>query len=93
MIWIFVCISGYFDSWSLCSYIIYSFVGSIVNLCDCCYLDSTRVMCVLRRTHYAWWCVSKATSCELWRDCYNSQGAGFGASQVLTGFELSLPPS
>jgi hypothetical protein len=25
------------DSWSLCGYIIYSFVGSIVNLCNCCY--------------------------------------------------------
>jgi hypothetical protein len=28
--------------------------------------------------------VSKATSCELWRDCYNSQGAEFGASQVVS---------
>jgi hypothetical protein len=37
MIWIFVCIFGYFDSWSLRGYIIYSFVGSIVNLCNCCY--------------------------------------------------------
>jgi hypothetical protein len=27
----------YFDSWSLRGYIIYSFVGSIVNLCNCCY--------------------------------------------------------
>jgi hypothetical protein len=27
---------------------------------------------------------SKATSCELWRDCYNSQGADFGASQVVS---------
>jgi hypothetical protein len=34
--------------------------------------------------HFAWWCVSKATSCELWRDCYNSQGADFGASQVVS---------
>jgi hypothetical protein len=34
MIWIFVCIFGYFDSWSLCGYIIYSFVGSFVNLCN-----------------------------------------------------------
>jgi hypothetical protein len=41
-------------------------------------------MCMLRRAHLAWWCVSKATSCELWRDCYNSQGAEFGASQVVS---------
>jgi hypothetical protein len=34
MIRIFVCIFGYFDSWSLHGYIIYSFVGSIVNLCN-----------------------------------------------------------
>jgi hypothetical protein len=27
--------------------IIYSFVGSIVNLCNCCYLDSTRIACML----------------------------------------------
>jgi hypothetical protein len=32
-----LCIFGYFDSWSLRGYIIYSFVGSIVNLCNCCY--------------------------------------------------------
>jgi hypothetical protein len=41
-------------------------------------------MCMLRRAYFAWWCVSKATSCELWRDCYNSQGADFGASQVVS---------
>jgi hypothetical protein len=34
--------------------------------------------------HFAWWCVSKATSCELWYVCYNSQGADFGASQVVS---------
>jgi hypothetical protein len=34
--------------------------------------------------HFAWWCVSKATSCELWRVCCNSQGADFGASQVVS---------
>jgi hypothetical protein len=34
--------------------------------------------------HFAWWCVSKATSCELWRDYYNSQSADFGASQVVS---------
>jgi hypothetical protein len=27
--------------------ILYSFVGSIVNLCNCCYLDSTRIACML----------------------------------------------
>jgi hypothetical protein len=27
--------------------IIYSFVGSIVNLCNCCYLDCTRIVCIL----------------------------------------------
>jgi hypothetical protein len=31
------CIFGYFDSWSLRGYIIYSFVGFIVNLCNYCY--------------------------------------------------------
>jgi hypothetical protein len=65
-------------------FIIYSFVGSIVNLCNCCYLDSTRIMCVLRRAHYAWWCISKATSCRLWRDRYNLQGADFGALHTTT---------
>jgi hypothetical protein len=35
------------DSWSLCGYIIYSFVGSIVGLCNYCYLDSTRIACML----------------------------------------------
>jgi hypothetical protein len=48
---------------------------------QCCYLDSTRIMCMLRRAYFAWWCVSKATLCELWRDCCNLQGADFGASQ------------
>jgi hypothetical protein len=47
MIWIFVCIFGYFDSWRLRGYTVYSFVGSIVNLCNCCYLDSTRIACML----------------------------------------------
>jgi hypothetical protein len=32
----------------------------------------------------ACWCVSKATSCELWHDCYDSQGTDFGASQVVS---------
>jgi hypothetical protein len=41
-------------------------------------------MCMLRHAYFAWWCVSKATSCELWRECYNSQGADFGASQVVS---------
>jgi hypothetical protein len=27
--------------------IVYSFVGSIMNLCNCCYLDSTRIACML----------------------------------------------
>jgi hypothetical protein len=30
-----------------------------------------------------WWCVSKATSCRLWLDRYNLQGADFGASQYI----------
>jgi hypothetical protein len=47
MVWIFVCIFGYFDSWSLRGYNVYSSVGSIVNLCNCCYLDSTHVACML----------------------------------------------
>jgi hypothetical protein len=37
----------------------------------------------------AWWCVSKATSCELWRDCYNSQGANFGVSQMMKSIVYS----
>jgi hypothetical protein len=41
-------------------------------------------MCMLRHAYFAWWCVSKATSCELWRDCCNLQGADFGASQVVS---------
>jgi hypothetical protein len=55
-----------------------------MNLCNCCYLNSTRIMCVLRRAYYAWWRVSEATSCRLWRDRYNLQGAGFGALQVVS---------
>jgi hypothetical protein len=39
---------------------------------------------MLRHAYFAWWCVSKATSCELWRECYNSQGANFGASQLVS---------
>jgi hypothetical protein len=42
--------------------------------------------------------VSKATSCELWHDCYNLQGANFGASHkcieiipYLTLLQISLP--
>jgi hypothetical protein len=64
--------------------IIYSFVGSIMSLCNCCYLDSTRITCMLQRARDAWWCVSKATSCRLWLDRYNLQGAGFGALQVVS---------
>jgi hypothetical protein len=39
---------------------------------------------MLQRARGAWWCVSKATSCRLWRARYNLQGAGFGASQVVS---------
>jgi hypothetical protein len=39
---------------------------------------------MLRRAWGAWWCVSKATSCRLWRDRYNLWGADFGASQVVS---------
>jgi hypothetical protein len=60
------------------------FCGFHRELVQCCYLDSTRIMCMLRRAYFAWWCISKATSCELWRDCYNSPGADFGASQVVS---------
>jgi hypothetical protein len=41
-------------------------------------------MCVLKNAYFAWWCVSKATLCELWRYCYNSQGANFGASHYVS---------
>jgi hypothetical protein len=79
MIWIFVLYTWII--WLVeSSWLLYSFVGSIMNLCNCCYLDSTRIACMLRRARGAWWCVSKATSCRLWRDRYNLQGAGFGAS-------------
>jgi hypothetical protein len=37
-----------------------------------------------QRSHFAWWCVSKVTSCELWLDCCNSQGADFRVSQVVS---------
>jgi hypothetical protein len=82
MIWIFVCIFGFLTRGVLV--VIYSFVGSIMNLCNVATLIPPRIMCMLRRAYFAWWCVSKATSCELWRDCCNSQGANFGASQVVS---------
>jgi hypothetical protein len=47
-------------------------------------LDSTRITCTLQRARVAWWCVSKATSCRLWRVRYDLQGAGFGVSQVVS---------
>jgi hypothetical protein len=40
-------------------------------------LDSTRITCMLQHARGAWWCISKATSCRLWRDRYNLQGARF----------------
>jgi hypothetical protein len=45
-------------------------------------------MCVLRRAHYAWWCVSKATSRRLWLDRYNLQGADFGALHNMKALAL-----
>jgi hypothetical protein len=60
------------------------FVGFIVNLCNCCYLDSTRIACTLQRARGAWWCFSKATSCGLWRKRYHPQGADFEALQVVS---------
>jgi hypothetical protein len=36
------------------------------------------------RARGAWWCVSKATLCRLWRDHYHLQGVGFGALQVVS---------
>jgi hypothetical protein len=68
--------------------LLFSFVGSIVNLYNCCYFDSTRIICMLWRAYYAWWCVSKATSCRLWHDRYNLQGVGFGASHVSASINL-----
>jgi hypothetical protein len=64
--------------------ILYSFVGSIVNLSNWCYLDSTRITCIFRHARGAWWCVSKATPCRLWWKCYHPQGADFGALQVVS---------
>jgi hypothetical protein len=62
--------------------VIYSFVGSIVNLCNCCYsihpLNVYVLMCTLCLVE-----VSRATPCVLWRDRYDTQGAGFGALQVV----------
>jgi hypothetical protein len=45
--------------WSLRGYIYILFVGSIVNLCNCCYCNSTRIMCMFRCAHYAWWAFPK----------------------------------
>jgi hypothetical protein len=36
---------------------------------------------MLRRAHFAWWAFPKRHRVKLWCDCYNSQGADFGASQ------------
>jgi hypothetical protein len=53
---------------------------------------STRIMCVLRHAYFAWWCIFKATSCELWRECYNSQGANFwGVTSGIRAQVLSIP--
>jgi hypothetical protein len=65
-------------------WLLYILCGFHRELMQCCYLDSTHIMCKLRHAYFAWWCVSKATSCELWRDCCNSQGANFGVSQVVS---------
>jgi hypothetical protein len=49
---------------------------------------------MFRRARGAWWCVSKATSCRLWRKRYNLQGDGFGVSQlkiVKRGMRLFCP--
>jgi hypothetical protein len=59
-------------------------VGSIVNLCNHCYLDSTHIACMLRHARGAWWCISKVTSCRLRRKRYNLQGAGFRVLQVVS---------
>jgi hypothetical protein len=64
----------------------------VIKLVQCCYLDSTRIMCMLRRAYFTWWCVSKTISCELWRDFYNSQGADFGASQVVSELRFCRYP-
>jgi hypothetical protein len=54
-----------------------------VNLCNCCYLYSTCTACMLQCGWGAWWCVSQSTSCRLWHDRYNLQGANFGALHYL----------
>jgi hypothetical protein len=82
MIWIFVCI-WILDSWSRCGYyIFFLWVPSWTCIMLLPWFHPPNVYvatCTFRLVG-----VSKATSCELCRDCYNSQGADFGPSQVVS---------
>jgi hypothetical protein len=64
--------------------IIYSFVGSIVNLCNYCYLDSTRIACMLHMHEALGGAFPKRHHVDCGVKRYNLQGAGFGASQVVS---------
>jgi hypothetical protein len=75
----YICI---LDSWSLRGYYILLWV-----LLWTCVTVATRFHphhVHAKRAWGAWWCVSKVASCRLWHDCYNLQGADFGASQVVS---------
>jgi hypothetical protein len=83
MIWIFVCIFGFLTRGV---FVVILYILLWVSSWTCVTLPPWfhphRVHAAHARV--AWWCVSKATSCELWHDCYNLQGANFGASQVVS---------
>jgi hypothetical protein len=83
MIWIFVCIFGFLTR-GVFVVVIYSFMGSIVNLCNCCYLDSTRLMCMLRCAHFAWWAFSKRHRANCGMMAIIRKVPILGASQVVS---------
>jgi hypothetical protein len=72
--------------------VIYPFVGSIMNLCNCCYLDSTRLMCMLRRAYFAWWAFPKRNRANYGVMAIIRKVPIFGASQYscVHLFALSL---
>jgi hypothetical protein len=64
--------------------VIYSFVDSIVNLCNCCYLDSTRLMCMLRCAYFAWWAFPKRHRANCGMMAIIRKMPILGASQVVS---------
>jgi hypothetical protein len=53
------CIFVFLYHWGLHGSIIYYFVGFIVHLCNYCYFNSTRFVCMFQCAHYAWWAFPK----------------------------------